>query len=78
MLVRVKGAVSEAPWSFRIPTVDYTAFNYADPPAGDSVILSGAGASAATTALVAAIEAVVKMPTDPTEAVVVVGMNVVS
>lgn len=78
MLVRVKGAVSEAPWSFRIPTVDYTAFNYADPPAGDSVILSGAGASAATTALVAAIEAVVKMPTDPDEAVVVVGMNVVS
>lgn len=78
LLVRVKGAVSEAPWSFRIPTIDYTAFNYADPPAGDSVILSGAGASAATTALVAAIEAVVKMPTDNSEAVVVVGMNVVS
>ncbi len=77
MLVRVMGATSEAPWSFRIPTVDYTAFNYADPPAGDSVILSGAGASAATTALISAIEAVVKMPNDETEAVVVVGMNVV-
>lgn len=77
MLVRVMGAVTEAPWSFRIPTVDYTAFNYADPPAGDQVIISGAGASAATTALIDAIEAVAKMPTDETEAVVVVGMEVV-
>lgn len=77
MLVRVMGATTEAPWSFRIPTVDYTAFNYADPPAGDTVILSGAGATAATTALVAAIEAVAKMPNDETEAVVVVGMEVV-
>lgn len=77
LLVRVQGATSEAPWSFRIPTVDYTAFNYADPPAGDQVILSGAGASAATTALVSAIEALVKMPDDETEAVVVVGMEVV-
>jgi len=77
MLVRCQGATSEAPFSFRIPTVDYTAFNYADPPAGDQVILSGAGATAATTALVAAIEAVVKMPNDNTEAVVVVGMEVV-
>jgi len=77
MLVRVQGATSEAPWSFRIPTVDSTAFNYADPPAGDAVIISGAGASAATTALVSAIEALVKMPNDESEAVVVVGMNVV-
>lgn len=77
VLVRCIGATTEAPWSFRIPTVDYTAFNYADPPAGDSVILSGAGASAATTALIAAIEAVMKMPDDETEAVVVVGIEVV-
>lgn len=77
MLVLMQGATSEAPYSFRIPTVDYTAFNYADPPAGDSVIISGAGASAATTALVAAIEALFKMPNDETEAVVVVGMKVV-
>ena len=77
MLVRVHGATSQAPWSFRIPTVDYTKFNYADPPAGDSVILSGAGASAETVALISAIEALVKMPDDETEAVVVVGMNVV-
>jgi len=77
LLVRVQGATTEAPWSFRIPTVDYTAFNYASPPAGDQVIISGAGASAATTALIDAIEAVFKMPTDETEAVVVVGMEVV-
>lgn len=77
MLVRVQGATTERPWSFRIPTVDYTAFNYADPPAADQVIISGAGASAATTALVAAIEDLCRMPDDNTEAVVVVGMNVV-
>jgi len=56
LIVNLRGATTEAPFSFRIPTVDYTAFNYADPPAGDVVILSGAGASAATTALVTAIE----------------------
>lgn len=77
MLVRVRGATTQAPWSFRIPTVDYTAFNYADPPAGDTVILSGAGASAATTALITALETLVKMPDNETEAIVVVGMNVV-
>lgn len=77
LLVRLRGATSEAPWSFRIPTVDYTAFNYADPPAGDQVIISGAGATAATTALVTAIEALLKMPDDETEAVEVVGMEVV-
>ena len=77
LLVRCRGAVSQAPFSFRIPTVDYTAFNFADPPAGDSVIISGAGASAATTALVDAIEALCKMPNDETEAIEVVGMEVV-
>lgn len=77
LLVRCIGATTEAPFSFRIPTVDYTAFNYADPPAGDAVIIAGAGATAATTALVAAIEAVAKNPDDETEALVVVGMEVV-
>ena len=77
MLVRMRGATTEAPFSFRIPTVDYTAFNYADPPAGDSVIISGAGASAATTALVSALEALVKAPWDEAEALEVVGMEVV-
>lgn len=77
MLVRCQGATTEQPFSFRIPTIDYTAFNYADPPAGDSVILSGAGATAATTALIDAIEAVAKAPWDEAEGVVVVGMEVV-
>jgi len=77
LLVRCLGETTEAPWSFRIPTVDYTAFNFADPPAGDQVIISGAGASAATTALISALEALCKMPDDETEAIVVVGMEVV-
>lgn len=77
LLVRCVGATSEAPFSFRIPTVDYTAFNYADPPAGDQVIISGAGASAATTALIDALEAFCTMPDDETELITVVGMEVV-
>jgi hypothetical protein len=77
LLVRYQGATTEKPYSFRIPTVDYTAFNYADPPAGDQVIISGAGASAATTALIDAIEAVGRTPDDDAELIVVVGMEVV-
>jgi len=77
MLVTMQGETSETPWSFRIPTVDYTVFNYGDPPAGDAVIISGAGASAATTALVTALEDLVKNPDDETEAMVVTGMRVV-
>lgn len=77
LLVLAQGATTEAPYSFRIPTVDYTAFNYADPPAGDSVIISGAGASAATTALITALESTFKMPNDETEAINIVGMRVV-
>jgi hypothetical protein len=77
ILVRVQGATTERPWSFRIPTADYDAFNFADLPARDHVIISGAGASAATVALVAAIEDLCRMPDDNTEAVSVIGMNVV-
>jgi len=77
MLVRAIGDTTEAPFSFRIPTVDYTAFNYASPPAGDQVIISGAGASAATTAWIAAYEAVARPPWSDTETVTVVGMEVV-
>lgn len=77
MLVMLQGATTEQPFSFRIPTVDYTAFNYADPPAGDSVILTGAGASAATTAFIDALVAVARTPWDEAELVEVVGMKVV-
>lgn len=77
MLVRLIGDTTEAPWSFRIPTVDYTAFNYADPPAGDQVIISGAGASAATTALITALETLLRAPWDEAETMTVVGMEVV-
>lgn len=77
LLVRCMGATTERPFSFRIPTVDYAAFNYAEPPAGDQVIISGAGASDATTALITAIEGTFKMPDDETEALVVLGMEVV-
>jgi len=77
MLVLCQGATSQAPFSFRIPTIDYTVFNYASPPAGDSVILSGAGASAQTLALITALQTVAKMPNNETEAIVIVGMRVV-
>lgn len=73
VLVRVRGATTEAPWSFRIPTVDYAAFNWI----GDSAILSGAGATAATIALVDAIEAIAVMPDNEAEGVVVYAIEVV-
>jgi hypothetical protein len=73
ILVRCRGAISEAPFSFRIPTADYTAFNWV----GDKAVLEGAGASASTTNLIAAIEALCKMPDDETEAVVVAAIEVV-
>lgn len=77
MILEYRDAVTEEPFSLRIPTVDYTAFNYADPPAGDVVILTGAGASAATTALITAFEALVKSPTNDANDVEVTGMRVV-
>lgn len=73
LLVRVRGAVTEAPWSFRIPTADYAAFNWI----GDSAILSGAGATLATTNLVDALEAFARMPNDESEGVVVYSIEVV-
>lgn len=73
VLVKVRGATTEAPWSFRIPTVDYAAFNWI----GDEAILSGAGATAATIALVDAIEAIAVMPDDEAEGVIVAGIFVV-
>lgn len=73
MLVRCIGATSEAPYSFRIPTIDPEAFNYVD----GNVVLSGAGATTATTDLIAALEATFKMPTDETEAIQVVQMRIV-
>ena len=77
LLVRMRGATSERPYSIRIPTVDYTKFNFADPPAGDQVIITGAGASAETIDLIDAIEANCKMPDNDAEGVTVVGMEVV-
>jgi hypothetical protein len=73
LLVRAHGAVSEAPYSFRIPTIDPEAFNYVE----GNVVLSGAGATAATTALVSALETVAKMPDDETEAIVIDQMRIV-
>ena len=60
MLVTFVDDVTEEPDSFRLTTVDYTAFNYADPPAGDNVIFSGAGATEATTDFVEAFEQVAR------------------
>lgn len=73
MLVRCIGDTDEAPYSFRIPTVDPEAFNYVD----GNVVLSGAGATAATTAFIAALETTFKMPDDETQGFTVVQMRIV-
>jgi hypothetical protein len=77
LLVRYIGDITEKPFSFRIPTVDYTKFNFADPPAGDQVTISGAGASAETLALIAALEATCRSPENDAETITIVGMEVV-
>lgn len=76
ILVRYRGATTQKPYSFRIPTADYAAFNYAPAPNADSILI-GDGATAATTALIAAMEALLKTPDDNTEGIVVTGMNIV-
>lgn len=73
MLVTYMGDTTEKSYSFRIPTVDYDAFNYVD----DEVILSGAGASAATTAFITAFENIARAPDDDAETVTVTSMRVV-
>lgn len=72
ILVRCIDSTTEAPHSFRIPTADYAAFNWI----GNTAILSGAGATAATTALVAAIEQTAP-PDDETHTLTVVSIEVV-
>jgi len=73
VLVTYRGATTEEPFSFRIPTADYTAFNWI----GDSAILTGAGASAATTALIDAMVDLMRSPNDETELIEVTGIFVV-
>jgi hypothetical protein len=77
LLVRYIGDTTEKPYSFRIPTVDYTKFNFNTGDAGDQVIISGAGASTETTELIAALEATCRTPDDDTETITIVGMEVV-
>lgn len=72
VLVSGYGTATQIPWSSRIPTADYTAFNWI----GDEAILSGAGASAATLALVTAIQTLLKEP-QTGEAIVVTSIRVV-
>lgn len=73
MLVRCHGATSEAPYSFRIPTVDPEAFNYLE----GNVVLSGAGATVATTDFITALQATFKMPDDENEGIIVDQMRIV-
>lgn len=77
MLIRVRGETTHAPWSFRIPTVDYTKFNYGTGKSGDQVIIEAPGWSAETEALINALQTTFKMPDDRAEGIVVVGMEVV-
>jgi len=75
MLVSFVDDVTAEPDSFRLTTVNYAAFNYADPPAGDYVIFTGAGATEATTDFVAAFEQVARSKAG--NAVTITGMMVV-
>jgi len=74
LLVRMRGVTTQQPFSVRIPTVDPTKLNFVE-GAGNAVIISGAGASAEVTSLIAALEAVVEVPVGSGEAAEVIGME---
>jgi len=74
LLVLYQDVTTEAPYSFNIPTIDYSKLNFVD-GGGNAVIFSGAGASTEITDFVDAFEAVAKSPSDPTHSVVVTGMR---
>lgn len=73
MLVTYRGVTTQESFSFRIPTVDYSVFNYV----GDEVILSGDGASENTTAFITAFETIARNPNDDSESVEITSMRVV-
>lgn len=76
LLIGYVDAVTGAPDSISLYTVDYTKFNYGVGKGADEVIISGDGASEETIALVDAIEAMAKFP-GTTNAVTVSYMRVV-
>jgi len=72
MLVLCQGATTEAPHSFRIPTIDFTKLNFI-PEAGDAVYMSGASASTELAAWTAAFEAIGRSPRSDANAIEVLG-----
>lgn len=79
LLVSLWGATTEAPFSFRIPTIDPDKLVFVD--GAEDLVLIGTGESTETRNLIDAIEAVMKTPWDDGEAVVVkelrfVGANI--
>jgi len=77
MLVTYIDDVTEAPYSFQIPTADYDAFNYASPPAGDEVIITAPGWSAATEAFITTFEDIARSPGNDANSVTITGMRIV-
>jgi hypothetical protein len=77
VLVRCRGTVTGKLFAFRIPTADFSRMNFADPPNGNAVIIKGPGAHAATVGFVNQLQALMRMPNNPTEGLIVVSMEVV-
>jgi len=75
LLVSMWGAVTEAPFSIRIPTIDASKLAFVD--GADDLVDIGAGATAETTALIEAIEDIVVTPWDDSEGVVVKSLRFV-
>lgn len=73
LLVKYQDATTEQPFSFNIPTIDYSKLNFVE-GGGNAVIFAGAGASAEVTNFVTAFEAVAHSPVTG-NAVVVTGMK---
>jgi hypothetical protein len=77
LLVSCRGNTTGQLFSFRIPTVDLTTMNFASPPNGDTVIISGAGATSQITNLISRLQGYCRCPNLPLEAFTVISMRVV-
>ncbi len=74
LLVQYQDSVTEKPYSFNIPTIDYSKLNFV-PGGGNAVIFSGAGASAEIAAFVTKFQALAKSPDNDANSVVITGMR---
>lgn len=77
LLVHCRGNTTGRLWSFRLPTFDFTKGRYAAPPAANTLIITGPGASTTTQVVRTKLQEEVRCPWNPNETITVTGMEIV-